>query len=918
MATSAVGFGPQNVAKFSLGRKPILTGKQEHYLKRELISQQVKWEISELSSPTALQRFGAPFSSDKGEVAPEDSELPILRYLFVNHVRNFPFLDQAKEKEFWQERLQVFLESFAIKRISSSEDRLEETKRRKLALKAQKVVELMVVSGIPTASGYEERIRFEEMEVVERGASEVGLLVNVPEGHYINGWDVNVCTVKEIVVKRHIKSHPHAEFLIRTKQEGKPDIVVGRRYGAFIQLDKDLRHELPGKALPSVPRKEKTSQTAVFSTTSDGDDDSVSVSSFKTYSSSSSESQSSHYKTIAAEKSHARTPSRAGGFLSAASNYLTGSGSSTSVNNVAHESKEPRTFVLWRETLRISLRAYLRALLADPQVAKSKTIRSFLSRDPMVMSEAELADEKQRKEMDVARIEEQKKFFQIAQKRARELDVYMEGFRRDIVERNGLTRLFAEIRRADKLENLSENYKKFAEWLRIEVAATIYHIFLAEDNSSEVFAQAKRIHSLIPYTLMKNVLRIANPAMVMSGFLDIFLATPFNSRSLMQRILGMALNDGLEKFQKAIDALTAKVGDPALCEKIKHFVDADEPVRDEIKHEAEQDSVDLLVAILRSEYLQPKLTEQQIEKIFNAYVAWTNSLDNEDEEMRHAAILFAHLKQLLKLYTRQRDKSMMLRIIEEPVTLKLFRDLFLIFYEPLIRVYKSANVYNSVTDFAVFVDDTIKVVEKAQRQALSADPNQTVQAFIDLCTRHEENFYKFVHEVHIHDNGLFDKLMGWLEGILQFLREGPGKSLDMNQLFEDAVKSGEINELIAKKEIDSLIGWQAERKKWHEQKTRQKMAGNDKAFMSTGADMFKSSDFGLDEDDLDDLAYMEDEFSDGDTGSENSDILAAERERRVKAREALRRRSGEPEKPQVKEVLKMTPEFLIMLRQALA
>lgn len=36
-----------------------------------------------------------------------DSELPILRYIFVNHVRKFPFLDQAKEKEFWQDKLQV-------------------------------------------------------------------------------------------------------------------------------------------------------------------------------------------------------------------------------------------------------------------------------------------------------------------------------------------------------------------------------------------------------------------------------------------------------------------------------------------------------------------------------------------------------------------------------------------------------------------------------------------------------------------------------------------------------------------------------------------------------------------------------------------------------------------------------------------
>lgn len=76
-------------------------------LKRELLAQQTEWEVSELSSPTALQRFGAPFKSDAGEVAPQDSELPLLRFIFVNHVRNFPFLDQAREKEFWQDKLQV-------------------------------------------------------------------------------------------------------------------------------------------------------------------------------------------------------------------------------------------------------------------------------------------------------------------------------------------------------------------------------------------------------------------------------------------------------------------------------------------------------------------------------------------------------------------------------------------------------------------------------------------------------------------------------------------------------------------------------------------------------------------------------------------------------------------------------------------
>lgn len=182
-------------------------------MKRELISEQVVYEINELNSPTALRRFGSPFKSDLGEVTPYDSELPILRYLFVHHVREFPFLDKANEKEFWQDKLQVFLESFASKSISSSEDRLEETKRRKLAKKSQKLVELMMVSGIPTSSGFEERIRFSELEVVDRDAIDTGVLNTQPEGNLINGWDVNMAGVRVVKVKGNIRSHKHAVSL---------------------------------------------------------------------------------------------------------------------------------------------------------------------------------------------------------------------------------------------------------------------------------------------------------------------------------------------------------------------------------------------------------------------------------------------------------------------------------------------------------------------------------------------------------------------------------------------------------------------------------------------------------------------------------------------------------------------------------
>ena len=160
------------------------------------------------------------------------------------------------------------------------------------------------------------------------------------------------------------------------------------------------------------------------------------------------------------------------------------------------------------------------------------------------------------------------------------------------------------------------------------VAATIYHLFLAEDNSPELFAQAKRIHSMLPYSALKQVIRFANPAAVMSGVLDLFLAQPFGARSLAQRVLALALNDGIRSFQRSIDSLVAKISDPVLCEKLKRFCNADEDTKNIIRKEAADDDVELIISILRTELIAPELTPEQIGKVFNAYVAWNNAVEN--------------------------------------------------------------------------------------------------------------------------------------------------------------------------------------------------------------------------------------------------------------------------------------------------
>ena len=114
----------------------------------------------------------------------------------------------------------------------------------------------------------------------------------------------------------------------------------------------------------------------------------------------------------------------------------------------------------------------------------------------------------------------------------------------------------------------------------------IYHLFVAEDNSTELFAQAQRIHGLMPYSILKNILRFSNPIAMLRGVLDLFLAQPFGQKSLLQRILSVTLNDDIKKLQKNIDVLRGKIGDDALCDKLKNYVHADSTIQDPIRKEA--------------------------------------------------------------------------------------------------------------------------------------------------------------------------------------------------------------------------------------------------------------------------------------------------------------------------------------------
>lgn len=67
----------------------------------------------------------------------------------------------------------------------------------------------------------------------------------------------------------------------------------------------------------------------------------------------------------------------------------------------------------------------------NPQLAQTKAIEEFLKKDPIQLRDEDVEDIARRKLMDEKRLDEQKQFYDIAKKRAAELDVYMEQYVHD-------------------------------------------------------------------------------------------------------------------------------------------------------------------------------------------------------------------------------------------------------------------------------------------------------------------------------------------------------------------------------------------------------------------------------------------------------------------------------------------------------
>ncbi|KAJ1032692.1 hypothetical protein NDA16_000714 [Ustilago loliicola] len=820
-----------------------LTPLRAHYLKKTLIRLQMEKEVAQLSTKDALSTFGPPFRP-----SPEArrTDLPLLRFMFQHFVLTFPFLRSAPPN-FFADKVQVFFDKFLERNISGTDDRDESTKRRKLTNKFEKYFVLLLGSAIKVKGIGEDVVRISERDRLKMSAVEarrkaaLGRAAASPETNSRHldvpsdeqpsssqsalsstsslspgsGFDINVVSVRNVVTKGRLRSRAHEEFIIRTRRGyGQPDIYVSRRYGDFARLAETLKVEYPEEGIRPPPPKDRTNTDIADPYRKPPTDLS---------------------KPLDGDEANPRA----------------------STDSTASQGRIPMpTGPLAREKNRLTLRAYLRSLLGSPAVAESAVLMDFLTAEPTTLTRAEEEDAAIREGLDHVREEEHRRFSDEAAKRAQELQQHLKEFKKDLVQHDGLSRIFATIKTTPRIEDLPEKYKALLKWARISLASTIFQIFMGSDNSSEIFTQMKRMHGMMPYFMLRGILRISNPMAMVRGVLDIFLAQPFGQRSLLQRMFSSSLQDEVRELDEVCAAISAKVDDPVICEKVRLFVYAPSEIQALYRQDAEEERLDLLTTILRSQEA-PALGRAQIHRVVKAsqayevYKEYRRGLKNPDLEdegpQDDDAWLYEDLHVLIKMLTRKRDKEQLISLIFEGVTAELLKDMVTIFYSPLAQVYKLANIADSLSDLQAFITDLIKTVE-ANEELSYTDPTRTVQVFVDLVERHEGRFYNFVHQVHSKGSGLFDGLMHWIELFINFVRgnersaevvsQQPGK--DSDEAFRQQGGIGEVDLEIcmsaggderkrALDEIDALVLYAYRLKFVRELKLRRKLADREVA-----------------------------------------------------------------------------------------
>lgn len=630
-------------------------------------------------------------------------------------------------------------------------------------------------------------------------------------------------------------------FVIRTRRLNEPDAISYnfKTYNSFKKFSHRLKKEFPSKKLPDLPSKkqDKKALRNIKKEQLNNKTDQPNISSLMLDDSNSKDTDEP-------------SPIDDNSMKDDLASNISSDDQDLDLDTQSIDSVEEETKFLPYETLRYTLRLYLRTLSKDSDVVQSSIWKEFFKEDvvdPETFDESLMEDIKLREITDIKNLENQISFQKMALEKTVKLQASMKDFKTNLLEdEKYLLELVGEIKAKKRFEDLSPSLQNFVEWCKIYLSSILYQMFLGNDNSYEFYRQIRRLHKLLPYTVMCQIMRFTNPVAIMKGMIDLFMAQPFGGQSLLQTMFSTILTEDIKHQKNAVKELERKVlSKHSDSKQMLAFLrscifqdDSSNPLKfNDIQEESELMQMPVCLLLIMKGSEAGKIKKDVVAELINSYSSWKSEQGNELQPSGEGNF-YVNVHDLMKLYIKEHDKRLMRQLWQDPELQQLLKAIISLIYEPMLRIFKVARMDLAIKNFEKFMDDLVQLMDDviAKQLHISSKFN-IVESILDLVNKHQNSFLEFLHDVYNRDSeGIFEGFITWISKIIRFLQKSkfgsPEERVDLNDFLNTTTDHldkdlllKQINEVIKKKIDARKVYWQIlEEKISKKENTRRSMS----------------------------------------------------------------------------------------------
>ncbi|KAG5961156.1 hypothetical protein E4U57_007813 [Claviceps arundinis] len=370
--------------------------------------------------------------------------------------------------------------------------------------------------------------------------------------------------------------------------------------------------------------------------------------------------------------------------------------------------------------------------------------------------------------------------------KADDLERAWENVLQELVYGDLVDQLFDHFGKEDDLETLSPMVEASVRHNILHIATLIHQIFVLSPEGLYLLKLLDNVHSLIPYKLIRQTLRVGNAATMISGMMRILLAklsltsvtnwfgltqNPDDGMNLVQRIISLVLSWDANDFRKSADKIEkAKGGDAPSDEMlrlIREYLEQPRSHQDDVRSTSQRNEQSIMTEIFNtsSPQINTRLTEAQHAQCLEYYSSLLSVRDRDC---------------ITGVFCRQAP-DMLTQALKDIVTA----------YNPIIRtVHANIDLRDHFDSMQAFLEDFLKTsrrgpamvdngsgVAKEQGGAEGDKDGKkglsSVEDYFVLLMRHRGSLYKWVHALAHQCPDVWESFRVWAKNTLvQFRAKG--------------------------------------------------------------------------------------------------------------------------------------------------